>query len=184
MKLQFLILALPIVMASCSKKSEAVDNPSATASVQTAEKGIIPDANLISWYNGLNKKTIWELQQTRAATARYLNLNNALADGYVDIAVDVENMGHHYMKASLVDEKFDFREPEILVYNKDKKGKAHLVAVEYAVPLNLPRPEGFTGNRDTWTGSTAFSLWLLHAWVWKYNPDGVFNPTNPLIDLH
>jgi hypothetical protein len=21
-------------------------------------------------------------------------------------------------------------------------------------------------------------FWTLHAWVWKDNPDGVFNPTN------
>ena len=25
--------------------------------------------------------------------------------------------------------------------------------------------------------------WRVHAWVWKYNPDGVFNWTNPAVDL-
>jgi hypothetical protein len=27
-------------------------------------------------------------------------------------------------------------------------------------------------------------LWLLHSWVWAYNPQGIFNPTNPMVHLH
>ena len=88
------------------------------------------------------------------------------------------------MKPSLVDENFDPKNPEILVYNKDDNGNFQLVAVEYAVPLNLPMPQGFAGSADVWNGTSGFPLWLLHAWVWTYNPDGVFNPTNPLVHLH
>jgi hypothetical protein len=91
------------------------------------------------------------------------------------------------MKASLADTIFDYRKPEILVYNKNNEGKVELVAVEYAVPISLrpnSAPEGFTGSTDVWKRDTGFGLWLLHAWVWEYNPDGVFNPTNPSIHLH
>jgi hypothetical protein len=88
------------------------------------------------------------------------------------------------MKTAIVDPVFDIREPEILVYNKDEKGNQELVAVEYAVPLSLPRPEGFTGTNDVWKDDSGFPFWLLHAWVWSYNPDGVFNWTNPLVHLH
>jgi hypothetical protein len=70
------------------------------------------------------------------------------------------------------------------VYNKNDKGEQELVAVEYAVPLSYPMPEGFTGSDDVWNGTSGFPLWLLHAWVWAYNPDGVFNWTNPSIELH
>ena len=142
------------------------------------------EKNIVAAYDGLSWETAWELQQARAATAKYRNIENAIKDGYRDISVVVENMGHHYMRTELVDGTFDIRKPELLVYNKDDQGAFHLVAVEYAVPLSLPRPEGFTGSADVWDGNTGFQLWLLHAWVWSYNPDGVFNPLNPLVHLH
>jgi hypothetical protein len=140
--------------------------------------------NVVTEYEGLSWQTAWELQQARAATARYRNIENAIKDGYTNINVVVENMGHHYMKSEYVDGTFDCRKPEILVYNPDEEGNFQLVAVEYAVPLNLPRPEGFTGSADVWDGNAGFQLWLLHAWVWAFNSDGVFNPTNPGVHLH
>jgi hypothetical protein len=132
-------------------------------------------------------RTLWELLQARAATAKYQNIRNAIKDGYADIGVVLPNMGHHYMDTSIVDGKFEVSKPEILVYNKRHDGSFQLVAVEYAVPINLTpdkAPKGFTGNADVWDRNTGFGLWLLHAWVWYFNPDGVFNPTNPLIHVH
>lgn len=35
-----------------------------------------------------------------------------------------------------------------------------------------------------WDGNTGFGLWLLHAWVWDYNPAGVFSPMNPTVHLN
>jgi hypothetical protein len=141
------------------------------------------EARVINNYTGLSSQTTWELQQARAATARYRDIKNAIKDGYSNINVDVPNMGHHFMKTSLVDATFDIRNPEILVYNGLDTGNPELVAVEYAVPLAYPMPEGFTGSSDVWNGTSGFPLWLVHAWVWKYNPDGVFNWTNPSVDL-
>jgi hypothetical protein len=143
-----------------------------------------PTGDPVRWYVGLDAATVWELQQARAATSQYQNINNALADGYVDIGVNVQNMGHHFMNTKLVDGVFDFEHPEILVYNRNDKGVEDLVAVEYAIPKSYPVPEGFTGTADVWNGTTQFPFWLLHAWVWKYNPDGVFNWTNPNVHLH
>lgn len=143
--------------------------------------------DLIDKYTTLSAQTAQELKETRTATARYQTLQNAVDDGYTDINVVVEHMGFHYMKASLADTVFDYKKPEILVYNKNHEGKVELVAVEYAVPLSLrpnEAPAGFTGNADVWKRDTGFGLWLLHAWVWAYNPDGVFNPTNPDVHLH
>jgi hypothetical protein len=88
------------------------------------------------------------------------------------------------MKTAIVDSIFDIRQPEILVYNKDENGNQQLVAVEYAVPLSYAKPDGFTGTSDEWNGTSGFPLWLLHAWVWAYNPDGVFNWTNAAVHLH
>src|ERR1043166_6411318 len=65
------------------------------------------EARVINNYTGLSSQTTWELQQARAATARYRDLKNAIKDGYSNINVDVPNMGHHFMKTSLVDATFD-----------------------------------------------------------------------------
>jgi hypothetical protein len=132
-------------------------------------------------------QTSWELLHARVATAKYRHINKAIEDGYADISVVVPNMGHHYMKSAFVDATFDASKPEILVYNKKEDGSFQLVAVEYAVPIDLSpdkAPKGFTGNRDVWDRNTGFGLWLLHAWIWYYNPDGIFNPTNPLVHQH
>ncbi len=153
------------VCSSCSKQADKQDD-------------------VTTWYKNLDHATQLELQAARAATARYKDFNNALADGYQDIMVDVEGMGHHYMNPDLVDSTFDLAKPEILVYNRDENNQLVLVAVEYAVPINLPKPEGFTGDADEWNGNSPFPYWLLHAWVWAYNPEGAFHWTNPLIHLH
>lgn len=142
----------------------------------------VPEGNVVNDY-GLPRQTVWELQQVRAATARYRNIENATNDGYSNIDVNVENMGHHFMNTNLVDGTFDIRKPEILVYNGLDSGNPELVAVEYAIPITEPLPEGFTGSADVWNGNSGFPLWLVHAWVWKYNPDGAFNWTNPDVDL-
>ena len=130
----------------------------------------------------LRTQTLKELLQARTATAKHRNIDNAFAD----IHVIMQNMGYYYIKAVLSDTIFNPAKPEILVYNKKHNGEMELVAVEYAVPISLrpdAAPEGFTGNADVWKYDTGFGLWLLHAWVWKYNPDGVFNPTNPNVHV-
>jgi len=137
-------------------------------------------------YTGLAAETVWELQQAKIATARYNNFDNAIADEYVDINVIVPEMGYHYLKLANLNATFDFAKPEILVYNKEENGRMKLVALEYAVPISLSPnapPSGFTGTDDVWSVYQG-TLWTLHAWVWEYNPDGVFNPTNPLVHLH
>jgi hypothetical protein len=141
----------------------------------------------VSLTRGYSFTTFFQLVQARIGTARYRHISEALADGYADINVVVANMGYHFMKSALVDGVFDPARPEILVYNKDEHGNFHLVAVEYAIPIELSPngpPEGFSGQDDVWERNTAFGLWLQHAWIWAFNPDGVFNDTNPMIHVH
>jgi hypothetical protein len=122
-----------------------------------------------------------QLEEVRQATARYLDVNAAVADGYVDIGAFVSGMGWHYLKSSAVDERFSATRPELLVYADDPcGGKRRLVAVEYAIPLELSKraPQGFVGHSDRWDANHELGLWTLHAWIWEYNPDGVFAPFN------
>lgn len=127
---------------------------------------------------------ILQLEEVRHAAARYFDVDAAVADGYMDIGVFFPNMGWHYLKPGLLDERFEATAPELLVYADDPcGGKRRLVAVEYAVPLDLSKnaPQGFAGSADVWTANTAFGLWTLHAWVFEHNPDGVFAGYNPRV---
>jgi hypothetical protein len=125
---------------------------------------------------------VLQLDEVRYAASQYLDVDEAVEAGYVDIGLFVPNMGWHYMKESLVDAQFDWRKPELLVFADDPcGGKRKLVAVEYAVPLSLSKhaPAGFVGKADEWDANQQFQLWTLHAWVYEFNPDGVFAAFNP-----
>jgi hypothetical protein len=175
------IIVIGAFLTACKRENS---NPELQQPQSASSRAANLQGNAVSNYTNLSSQTLWELQQARAATAKYRDIDNAIRDGYADIAVDVEGMGHHFMKTSIVDSVFDITQPEILVYNKNDEGKQELVAVEYAVPLSRPMPEGFTGSQDEWNGTSGFPFWLLHAWVWAYNPNGVFNWTNPTVHLH
>lgn len=134
----------------------------------------------------LAPQTKRELTLARHATARYHDLDQAIADGYINIGVCFPMMGCHYARpetAAGFDEFFDPAQPELLVYHDFGDGTPRLVALEYAVPLALSpnAPEGFTGDDDEWHENTDFGLWTLHAWVWYPNPDGMFAAYNPRI---
>jgi len=184
-KIVFATMCLVSLISSCKKSEpDTVVTGKVTSSASRNEE---TGRNILLEYPGMSSQTLWELQQARAATARYRDFDNAIADDYVDINVIVPEMGYHYLKLDNLDATFDYRKPEILVYNREENGHMELVAVEYAVPISLSpntAPAGFTGNQDVWNYNTYFGLWLLHAWVWSYNPDGVFNPTNPLVHVH
>lgn len=132
----------------------------------------------------LQPATILQLDAVHTASARFLDVDQATQEGYVDIGLFIPNMGWHYLNTQLLDERFDADKPELLVYADDPcGGKRHLVAVEYAVPLDLSKraPNGFIGRADEWAVNNDFQLWTLHAWLWEYNPDGVFAPMNPRV---
>jgi hypothetical protein len=133
--------------------------------------------------SSLSKETKMELNRARQATARYHNINHAIADGYIDINVFIPQMGYHYLKPEILDTDFDPAKPELLVYADFGNGHLRLVAVEYAVPIALSEtaPEGFTGTGDHWHRNETFGLWTLHAWIWHHNPDGMFADFNPRV---
>ena len=125
-----------------------------------------------------------ELAQARAATARYHDIAQAIADGYVNIDVFVPGQGFHYLNPSLLDGAFEPDKPELLVYAATpQEDRLRLVAVEYAVPVSLSAaaPEGFSGEADVWDRNEEFGLWTLHTWAWLKNPNGMFAEVNPRV---
>ena len=137
------------------------------------------------------------------ATLKYHSLATAKAAGYgllkdkngvSCIAMDdmpaMGAMGVHYVKKALVgDAVLNAKTPEALVY-EPSQGKLRLVAVEYVVLKSAwdahhsgaPRLFGQTFNFTP--AGNRFGLpayYSLHAWLWKYNPSGVFSMWNPTV---
>jgi hypothetical protein len=180
-----IVLFITILLSSCQKQADG-NTQGESEAMRNAVTNV--DNELRASFAGLDAQTLSELQQVRAATAKYHDDSNAFRDGYVDINLKLPNMGYHFLQASLVSRMFDFTKPAILVYNKKENGRFELLAVEYAVPIDPQHPdiapEGFTGNADEWDFNTLNTgWWTLHAWVWKANPDGVFKPMNPDVQV-
>ena len=76
-----------------------------------------------------------ELARARAATAKYHDVSNAEADGYVPDVCHVD--GCHWFKWDLYDETFDVEQPEALNYVPTENGGWRLVAVEYIVMVGF-----------------------------------------------
>jgi hypothetical protein len=134
------------------------------------------------------------LNQVKHATARYHNIAVAERSGYgrfVDVngvaCIDMPGMGAmgvHYVNASLVgDGRVDALTPEAVVYEPDRRGRLHLVAVEYVViqeawEANHRHPPALFGRHFDFTASpNRYGLppfYSLHAWIWKHNPAGTF----------
>lgn len=130
----------------------------------------------------------WELEvnQLKAATSKYVDVNVATNEGFIDVSGFVPNMGHHYLLPPRADGIFELEKPETLLYAPDGNGNMEFVAVEYVVPiadLNNPGspPEGFTGDLDEWEINQNIGQWQLHVWIGKENPDGIFTPFNPAV---
>lgn len=125
------------------------------------------------------------------ATARYQDVGVAEADGWASSINTLGcfqdavrgGMGVHYVNGSLMDNVVDITKPEALVYEMDADGKiAGLVAHEYIVPVEAwtskkpPRPFGMDFHRHP-----VLPLWVLHTWMWKSNPTGMFADWNPAV---
>jgi hypothetical protein len=131
----------------------------------------------------LTAATNQELAAARSATAKYHDIAQAEADGYVNIDLYEPGEGFHWLNAALLDNTFDPAKPEILLY-AEVPGETHLklVAVEYLVPLAAGRPAGFIGPADVWREDTErFGLWELTVWLWEHNPTGMFAHLNPRV---
>ena len=75
-------------------------------------------------------------------------------------------------------------EPEALLYEKRNDGSYKLTGVEYIV-ASAERPTLYGQEFDETNlaryGNPGATVWTLHVWVWKPNPDpgrGIFAPWN------
>jgi hypothetical protein len=134
-----------------------------------------------------------QLAQVRAATAQFHSTDTAKATGYVSVpGLDacfnnpgVGGMGFHLIKTSSLDLTVNVLEPEAMVYAPGPNGKLQLDAVEYIVPA---APWDAAGNTQppsvlgqTFHLDAALGVYILHAWIWRENPSGMFEDWNPKV---
>ncbi|MEU2733996.1 hypothetical protein ABZ656_00670 [Streptomyces sp. NPDC007095] len=100
-------------------------------------------------------------------------------------------MGYHYFDESIYG-SVDPAQPASLLYEDGKHGKRKLVGVEWIVPdadrklkTSDDRPSVFGGRK--FDGPipghyTAMPIhYDLHVWLWKHNPNGLFDRWNPTV---
>ena len=131
----------------------------------------------------------WQLEvaELKQAMSDYGDFEAAKAAGYdLDATGYRTQMGHHFLNATLLDDRFELMKPEVLLYAPDDSGTMQFVAVEYGMPIPdmdnpPPAPEAFTGSQDQWEINTEFNMWTLHVWIELENPNGIFSARNPVL---
>ncbi len=136
-----------------------------------------------------------ELEAVRAKIAKYQDPILAVHDGYFSTLGCVQHadgaMGVHFLNPALIGPVPDPAAPPILMYEPDKAGKLHLVAVEWLVPLATgvkERPklfgQSFKGPMEGHEPLLPKQLhhYDMHAWLFRENPGGVFHNTNSNVD--
>jgi hypothetical protein len=146
------------------------------------------------------------LADARAGTEKYKDVAVAEADGYLRITPDLPLIGAHFYKSGrsgLVPGL-----PSILLYESDGNGGWELTGLAYTLaktPGDDTPPVTKLGGLAHWHYHTnlcftaggnvtiavsaaqchgvfqAETDWLLHVWVWKDSPEGVFAHANSLM---
>lgn len=140
------------------------------------------------------------LDRARAATRRFTNRDSAIAAGYRALGPDAPAMGQHWMNPGLVIAGvFDAGRPQVLTYIM-VDGRPEVAGVAWAIPFSpgdsLP---GGVAPREAWhfhgrsvdeesflashdhspsLGDGGTRVAVLHAWIWKPNPEGMFAADN------
>lgn len=129
------------------------------------------------------------------ATARYVDINVALAEGFVQATPcvsgpDTGAMGVHFvLPARISAGVLNPTEPEALIYQPMGKGSMRLVGVEFIVLASVWEANNgasavpaLAGNLLNYVaapnryGLPAF--YEIHVWAWRHNPKGTYADWN------
>jgi hypothetical protein len=127
-----------------------------------------------------------QLNRVRLSTVRFHSVAKAERAGYVEFLECFDDpmggMGQHYVDLEALDNEVRATHPEAMVYEVKRDGRLRLVGVEYIVPnspevaADPPRLFGLQFHLNT-----TLDVWVLHAWIWKWNPLGMFEDWNPRV---
>jgi hypothetical protein len=135
------------------------------------------------------------IDKVRSATARYIDLNVALAEGFVPATPcvsgpDTGAMGVHFvLPARIGGGVLSADQPEALIYEPMANGAMRLVGVEFIVLENVWAPKhpagsvpALDGNLLNYVGApNRYGLpafYEIHVWAWEENPKGSYADWN------
>lgn len=196
----WLALALAVVTTACAGASD--DTTTTTSAAPTTTQPEAPTtapaptttaAPAGEHGHGTGEEPDSDIVAATLAAAGFQDLAAAEAAGY-DSTMDAlgcfhdatrGGMGLHYLNGALMDGQVDVTAPEALVYELDAAGEvAGLVAHEYIVPVEAwtaEEPPSLFGM--DFHQHSVLPLWVLHAWLWKDNPAGMFVDYNPKVRM-
>jgi hypothetical protein len=136
------------------------------------------------------------IDKVRAGTARFKDINVAIAEGFVQATPcvsgpDTGAMGVHFvLKSRIAAGTLKAEEPEALIYEPQSNGAFRLVGVEFIVLAAVWQgenpPAGATpaldGNLLNYVSApNRYGLpdfYEIHVWAWEDNPKGSFADWN------
>lgn len=141
----------------------------------------------------LETEFLQDLAAARSATAAFHDIDKAIDAGWWLQASPCEEtglggMGHHYVNLDLwfSGGLVDVTLPQALLYEPQKNGRLRLVGVEYIVPISQftegdSPPELFGQQFHFNPFIPGGGAWVLHVWIWRHNPEGMFADWNPKV---
>jgi len=173
-KMKFSLLA-GCLMFACAAYSNAQGSPTHNTGKEPASHEQTAPGTLV--------------EQVRAGTRKYIDVNNATAAGYGPFlgcvaGTDHGAMGVHYVNGTLLANlTLDPSQPQALIY-EPSNGKMTLVGVEFILDsaswnaANNNAPPVLDGQVFNFVGfPNRFdinSFFELHVWAWRDNPQGAF----------
>lgn len=135
------------------------------------------------------------IDKVRNASARYINVNTAIADGFVVATPcvsgpDAGAMGVHLvLPARLATGVLDAEQPQALVYEPKSNGELRLVAAEFIVFESVWASQHAAGSVPALEGNLLNyigapnryglpALYEIHVWAWEGNPHGSYADWN------
>ena len=133
------------------------------------------------------------LAALRQTVAPFRDLHAAQQAGYQTVVTDPTNgksclsdptmgaMGVHYLNTDNVDDAVVPTKPEVTIYEPQQDGSFKFVGVEFIIPYSIrgenETPPVLFGQQ--FQHNPTFQLWMLHVWVGRDNPAGLFATWNP-----
>jgi hypothetical protein len=141
-----------------------------TVTITLAAAGLIVTVSATIHGDELGPTVQQQLAAARAATVKYHDVNEALADGYVYFPNPAEGETIEFVNLGLVDCTLDVLQPEALRYVMSGE-RLRLVAIEYAIPMacSATPPEDFLAGAGEWETEAGVPVWMVGVSVWSGN---------------
>jgi hypothetical protein len=188
------LVAVAVLVAGCTSAGATEDTTSAPPTAPSTTLNPPPTSTMPDDHDtGTDQVDPAEIAAASLAAAGFQDVSVAEANGYASTLEtlgcfedpEAGGMGLHWLNESLMDDQVDLAAPEALVYELDVDGEVTgLVAHEYIVPIEAwtaedpPRLFGLDFHKHS-----TLPLWILHVWIWKDNPSGMFTDYNPKVRL-